>query len=67
MAKKKTLEDLKKDLRDLQTEIKIREDDLKYSLGAAVLAQIEVNSVSEFITKYKVIRIETKKEEAKNV
>lgn len=67
MARRKTLEDLKQELRDIQNEIKIRENDLKCSIGAAVLAQVEVNTVSEFIEKYKIVRVEHKREEAKNV
>lgn len=67
MAKKKSLEDLKKELVAIQSEIKIREDDLKYSIGAAVLAQINISSVGEFLDKYKLVRVENKKEEIKNV
>ena len=67
MAKRKTLEDLKQDLLDLQNEIKIRENDLKNSIGAAVLSQFEVNSVSEFLEKYKIVRVEPKREVKKDV
>jgi len=66
MAKKKNLSDLKKELLDLQAEIKIREDTLKQSIGGVVLSKYDISSVSDFIEHYKIIRVDRKDDEKQN-
>jgi len=59
---KKSLQDLKNDLQELQKLIATKEDKLKMELGAEVLNQTGVSSLKEFRMRYNIVKTDCKSE-----